>query len=98
MQPKPPSPQLRGSRTPCTKATVTAASIALPPAASTCAPMSAAIACGATTMPIREHPFTSRVLTEPLGTGPAGTKEPAPARHKHHLCAAAAVYDERRPL
>src|SRR5918912_2658477 len=49
--PKPPTPQFSGSSTPWATAVVTAASTALPPCSRTDAPISTALACGATIIP-----------------------------------------------
>src|SRR5258708_20000030 len=50
--PAPPMPHIIGSTTPCTRATVTAASTALPPARRTACPASAATGWGQTTIPL----------------------------------------------
>src|SRR5262245_52980497 len=60
--PNPPIPPMNGSTTPCTKAVAIAASIALPPARKTSAPIAAAAGCGATTIPFAVRPTDATLL------------------------------------
>src|SRR3546814_8737280 len=62
--PPPAGPLIQGSKTPIAKETATAASTALPPAASASAPISAARRCCAATMPCLEAVAGLRVTWE----------------------------------